>query len=324
MELQDDSVCCAYRLICARVFATMFSMFKRLFFCLAVAALPAVAGADSTPSVAPQALPEVNDTPCLNAVKSATAALQRLHKCLSSLRTPDDAVAALLTLEGAILSYEEAMLSIPETWRLPDTEEAQQLLDGYLGALASLKECCTQDDFISLMWQSDVLKYYLLQKSPQLPCFIYEETAEYMMMMTGFSVTDSDEPCPKALEEKRAAIREEAAARHAAFMQEHATEYAGGNGADAESAIVLRPVAERTEGAQQVAGETEELLISRYMRAVYPQFQSGYGFVEATPDGGFYHILAQYPGLYEAEDGSLKLATFYVFFCTSLPESVKK
>lgn len=143
MELQDDPVCCVYRLICVRVFATMQSMFKRLFLCLAVAALPALAGADSTPSVAPQALPEVNDTPCLNAVKSATAALQRLHKCLSSLRTPDDAVGALLTLDGAILSHEEAMLSIPETWRLPDTEEAQQLLDAYLGALASLKECCT-------------------------------------------------------------------------------------------------------------------------------------------------------------------------------------
>ncbi len=324
MEQQDDPVCCAYCLICARVFATMFSMFKRLFLCLAVAVLPAVADADSNPPEVPQAMPEVNDTHCLNAVKSATAALQRLHKCLSSLRTPDDAVGALLTLDGAILSHEEALQSIPETWRLPATDEAQEALNAYVGTLKALEDCCTQDDFISLMWQSDVLKYYLLQKSPHLPCFVYEDTAEYMMM-TVFSATSRDEILPKAMAEKCDAIRAEAAARHAAFMQAHAAEYAGGNGSTAESAIVLRPVAECPEEQQQEdTSEQESALIGQYMRVVYPQFQSGYAFYRATPDGAFYHIMAQYPGLYEAEDGTLKLISFNVYFCSSLPDEEKE
>ena len=287
---------------------------------MAMATLPALADTEPTPPSAQQPVPGVSDAHCLNAVKNATAALKRLHQCLSSLRTPDDAVGALLMLDGAILAHEEALLSIPETWCVPATEEAEQARSAYVEALNALEECCTQDEFISLMWQSDVLKYYLLLKSPQLPYFIYDETAEYMMMMTGVSVTDGDETRSKALEEKCAAIREEASGRHVAFMQEHAAVYAGGNGANAESAIVLRPVAERAEGTQLVEEETKDALISRYMRAVYPQFQSGYAFVEATPEGGFYHIMAQYPGLYEAEDGSLKLAVFCVVFCSSLPD----
>ena len=245
-------------------------------------------------------------------IAAATAALQCLHENLCGLKTQADIKAALPGIEKAIRDYDTAMASVPAEW-VPQESD----LTDWRKAHRALRTLCTGDDFTELVWHNDALKYHLLLSSAHLPCYLHEETVEFMMMTSsGLGMESSADM--KTHTDK---IRAEAAPRHEEFMRSHAADYTGGNGADEASAIILRPLTETDKDPD--ADETEELrqrLIADYMHTVYPQFQCGYGFYEAVPDGAFYHIMAQYAGYYENEKGEPRLITFYVYFCTDLPD----
>lgn len=245
-------------------------------------------------------------------IEESTVALRNLHKVLSGLKNDEDVKVALPEIEKAIADYDTAMNALPKVWRPQDVD----LVD-WRRAHRALRDLCTSDEFVDLAWMNDAIKYYLMLASENLPCYLYEETAEYMMMTVSMPGEEQDPAmlphCDK--------VRNAAATRHAAYMQEHADSYSGGNGADAASAIILKPLVEAGDAENQNAAEdVERKLIADYMHAVYPQFNAGYSFVQASPDGSFYIIMTQYPGVYENAQGELKLISFYVYFCTKLPD----
>lgn len=241
-------------------------------------------------------------------IAESTLALQQLYEALSGLKTDADIKAALPQLEKAVAAYDAAMGVLPQEVRLQDMD-----VTDWRAAHRRLRTLCTGDAFTELVWMNDALKYYLLLRSAYLPCYLHEETAEYILMTSSMPELAPDPAMQPYCDKVRAA----AAEKHAAFMKEHADEYAGGNGADEASAIILRPLVELPQGQEDDAAERR--LVSAYMRAVYPQFSAGYSSVEATPDGYLYIIMTQYPGVYENAKGKLKLITYFVYFCTKSP-----
>ncbi len=243
-------------------------------------------------------------------IAESTVALQQLYEVLTGLKTADDIKAALPRLEKAVADYETAMGALPQEDRLPDVDVTE-----WRAAHRRLRTLCTGDAFTELVWMNDALKYYLLLRSAYLPCYLDEETAEYMLMTSSMPELETDPAMQPHCDKVRAA----AAEKHAEFMKAHADEYAGGNGENEKSAIILRPLTERTQGQADDEEATERRLVGAYMRAVYPQFSAGYGSVEATPDGYLYTIMTQYPGVYEDAEGKLRMITFFVYFCTKSP-----
>lgn len=250
----------------------------------------------------------------LTHIAAATKALQQLYATLLTLKEEGDIKPALPTIETAINAYDASMSAIPDTWKPQATD-----LKDWRAAHRALRTLCTGDDFTQLVWHSDALKYYLLLKSAHLPCYLYEETAEYMMMTASMPGMDED-PAMKPHADK---VRAQAAERHAAFMQEHATEYAGGNGENTDNAIILLPLTALAEDAAP-DDEVQTQLIRAYMHAVYPQFNTGYSFVEASPNGALYVIMTHYPGVYEDAEGEPRLVSFYVYFCVKSPRKAEQ
>lgn len=252
------------------------------------------------------------ETAAKSRIEESTAALRNLHKVLSGLKNDEDVKVALPAIEKAIADYDAAMNALPKAW----TPQEADLVD-WRRAHRALRDLCTLDEFVVLVWANDALMYYLLLSSENLPCYLHEDTAEYMMMSVSMPGDETDPDMVPHCDK----VRNAAADRHAAYMSEHADSYSGGNGADAASAIVLKPlVAAGNDENQNGTEELEQKLIAEYMHAVYPQFNAGYSFVRASPDGSFYIIMTQYPGVYENAQGQLKLISFYVYFCTKLPD----
>ncbi len=270
---------------------------------------PVIIGGEDGPTSIFLAKSTPEQGPELAHIAAAAQALQHLYATLLTLKEESDIKPALPAIEKAIDAYDASMAAIPNTWK-PQEEDLKEWRAAHL----ALRTLCTGEDFTQLVWHNDALKYYLLLKSAHLPCYIYEETAEYMMMSSSMPGMD-EEPAMKPHADK---VRAEAAERHAAFMQAHAAEYAGGNGENSDNAIILRPLTELAEDAEP-DDEVQTQLIRAYMHAVYPQFNTGYSFVQASPNGAFYVIMTHYPGVYEDAEGEPQLVSFHVYFCTKAP-----
>lgn len=96
--------------------------------------------------------------------------------------------------------------------------------------------------------------------------------------------------------------------------------HGGGDGHDEASAIILRPFAEHTAGADnEEADSAQKDLVFDYIKAVYPEFSCGYSSRLATPEGGLYIVMSQFPCLYTREDGELRIINYKLYFCTKAP-----
>lgn len=272
-------------------------------------AAPVIIGGEDGPTSIFLAKATPEQEVALTHIAVATKALQQLYATLLTLKEEADIKPALPAIEKAIDAYDESMAAIPDAWE-PQADDLQE----WRAAHRALRTLCTGEDFTQLVWHNDALKYYLLLKSAYLPCYLYAETAEYMMMASSMPGMEED----PAMAPHADKVRAEAAGRHAAFMQAHAAEYAGGNGKNTDSAIILLPLTALAEDAEP-DDEVESQLISAYIHAVYPQFNSGYSFVRASPDGSLYVIMTHYPGVYEDAEGEPRLIFFNVYFCTKAP-----
>ena len=243
---------------------------------------------------------------------ASTVELRALHRLLSGIKTAEEAQALHSELAAVVARYDACMNAIPE-----DTVPTDEMLKDWRAAHRELRKLCEREDFVALVWVSEPLMHVLLIQSPNLPCYLDEQAADYMMM-TATNMTN-DEESPRMLE-ACAKLRAAAAERHRAFMQEHADTYGGGDGHDEASAIILRPFAEHTAGTDdEDADSAQKDLVFDYITAVYPEFSCGYSSRLATPEGGLYIVMSQFPGLYTREDGELRIINYKLYFCTKAP-----
>lgn len=240
-------------------------------------------------------------------------ALESLLTLLRKLRTDEDVAPVLPGISTAVQKYHEHTQLLRSAEALPDTPEAQKQLNRIKQVFRELRQLGESDDFAELVWMNEVLAYHLLIQSNQLPCLLHEETAHYIMM--NLSMRSKENEAPADAQNRLATIRAEAAERHSAFMAANADKYAGGNGADTQSAVVLLPLTEDAEDADEDESDAlKKRLIADYIRAVYPQFSFSYGVFEAHPDGSFFVKEVFFPGLYTDETGMQKVLRFPVCF----------
>ncbi|MBQ3240252.1 MAG: hypothetical protein IJB00_03610 [Akkermansia sp.] len=244
--------------------------------------------------------------------QQAGAALEELLMCLRNLRTEEEVAAALPEISAAVQKYHVHTQALRAAEAVPDTPQAQQQLKRIQQIFRELRKLGESDAFAELVWTSEALAYHLLIQSAQLPCLLHEETAHYIMMH--LAMPRSAEALPAQAQRQAEAIRAEAAERHAAFMAAHPDAYAGGNGADTQSAVVLLPLTEAPADDDD-SDALKKRLIADYIRAVYPQFSFSYGVFEAHPDGAFFVQEVFFPGMYTDAAGEQKILRFPVCFC---------
>ncbi len=270
----------------------------------------------------PQPLPPAATAPAAEATTHLLSAIDALRALLSALQpisSEESARAALPAVSSAVKALDDSLpcLSLRDTPASPREAELRMELVKAYQALRHLGE---SDDFVQWVWTNEALMYHLLLQSPAMPCIMHEETADYMLRCLSMEAHKPDAEVRPHL----ARLRAEASKRHAAFMDSHAPDYAGGNGADEQYAIILRPL---VEAAQPLDDEAREQLAQRlmrdYMHSVYPWASFGYGTWMACPDGAFYNIQVLYPGLYTAADGAQKIIKFPVYFCQQAPGGKK-
>ncbi len=240
-------------------------------------------------------------------------ALESLLTLLRKVRTDEDVAAALPEISAAVQKYHEHTQVLRSAEALPDTPEAQKQLNRIRQVFRELRQLGESDAFAELVWMNEALAYLLLIQSNRLPCLLHEETAHYIMMHLSMSSMENEAPADA--QNRWETIRAEAAERHAAFMTANADKYAGGNGADTQSAVILLPLTEAAADADEEEYEAlKKRLIADYIRAVYPQFSFSYGVVEAHPNGSFFVKEVFFPGLYTDAAGMQKVLRFPVCF----------
>lgn len=241
-------------------------------------------------------------------------ALESLLTLLRKLRTDADVAPALPGISTAVQKYHEHTQLLRAAKASPDTPDAEKQYNRIIQVFRELRQLGESDDFAELVWMNEALAYHLLIQSNQLPCPLHEETAHFIMM--NLSMSSMDKEGAADAHNRLEAIRAEAAERHSAFMAANADKYAGGNGADTQSAVVLLPLTEAAEDADEDESDAlKKRLIADYIRAVYPQFSFSYGVFEAHPDGSFFVKEVFFPGLYTDESGIQKVLRFPVCFC---------
>ncbi len=240
-------------------------------------------------------------------------ALESLLTLLRKLRTDEDVAAALPGISAAVQKYHEHTQLLWSAKASPDTPDAEKQYNRIMQVFRELRQLGESDDFAELVWMNEALAYHLLIQSNQLPCLLHEETAHYIMMHLSMHGTEKE--MPAEAQNQLVTIRAEAAERHSAFMAANADKYAGGNGADTQSAVVLLPLTEAAEDADEDESDAlKKRLIADYIRAVYPQFSFSYGVFEAHPDGSFFVKEVFFPGLYTDAAGMQKVLRFPVCF----------
>lgn len=240
-------------------------------------------------------------------------ALESLLSILRKLRTDEDVSAALPGISAAVQKYHVNTQELRAAEISPDTPEAQKQLKRIKQTFRELRQLGESDPFAELVWMNEALAYHLLIQSNQLPCLLHEETAHFIMM--NLSMSSMDKEGAADAHNRLEAIRAEAAERHAAFMAANTGKYAGGNGADTQSAVILLPLTEAAEETDEDESDAlKKRLIADYIRAVYPQFSFSYGVFEAHPDGSFFVKEVFFPGLYTDAAGMQKVLRFPVCF----------
>ena len=243
---------------------------------------------------------------------ASTVELRELYRLLSGIKTVAEAQALHPQLAAVVARYDACMYAIPE-----DTVPTDEMLKDWRAAHRELRKLCEREDFVALVWVSEPLMHVLLLQSSNLPCYLDEQTADYMMMTATNLMEEAESP---RMLEACAKLRADAAERHRAFMQEHADTYGGGDGHDAASAIMLRPFSEAGASSDdEEVDSAQKDLVFDYIKAVYPEFSCGYSSRLATPEGGLYIVMSQFPGLYTREDGELRIINYKLYFCTKAP-----
>ena len=245
----------------------------------------------------------------MNAI-SAVAALAELNGLLADLETPADVQAALPTIGSVVEEYHQYVQALPEDCNPPDTPEWDSCFKDWSAQNDVLREISEDEKFVELLSSNEGLMYHLLLHSEYLPVFVAGSATEYMMM----GATSPEIKRPAAVEAKVAALRAEAAERHVSYMAAHADVFSGGNGADAEHAIVFKSAAQEERSAELV--EEQKTQIESYVTAVFPNCNRGYTFRQFSPDGASYLVFMVYAGLCTDEKGVPYLVNLPIYFRT--------
>lgn len=239
-------------------------------------------------------------------------AMKDLLQALKGINSEERATAALPAVAAAVHEYDTHMLDLQQHMKKISPQHLQALRETY----QELRAIGESDDFVQWVWMNEALMYHLLLQSAHLPCIMHEETADYMLQCLSMEANKPDDAARTHLDKWRA----EAAERHTTFLAEHPADYAGGNGADDESAIILRPLVETDGEPDEEEQEAHaDRLIRAYMRHVYPWAGFGYGTWMACPDGSFYEIQVLFPGLYNKTDSEQKILKYPVYFRKKAP-----
>lgn len=239
-------------------------------------------------------------------------AMKNLLQALKGINSEKSATAALPAVAAAVREYDTHM----QVLRPRMNELSQQQLESLRQTYQELRTLGESDNFVQWVWMNEALMYHLLLQSAHLPCIMHEETADYMLQCLSMEANKPDDAARTHLDKWRA----EAAERHTTFLAEHPADYAGGNGADDESAIILRPLVETGGEPDEEEQEAHaDRLIRAYMRHVYPWASFGYGTWMACPDGSFYEIQVLFPGLYNKTDSEQKILKYPVYFRKKAP-----
>ncbi|MBR5888807.1 MAG: hypothetical protein IKY92_02045 [Akkermansia sp.] len=280
---------------------------------LALALILSPLASASGQEAAEQLTSATDATPQAQGVQTA---MKNLLQALKGINSEESATAALPAVAAAVHEYDTHMLVLRQHVKEIPPQHLQSLRETY----RELRTIGESDDFVQWVWMNEALMYHLLLQSAHLPCIMPEETADYMLQCLSMEAHHPDEAAGAQLE----TLRTEAAERHAAFMAAHPADYAGGNGADTTSAIILRPLVENA-GSQddEERSEQSSRLIRAYMHQVYPWAEFGYGTWTACPDGSFYETQVLFPGLYNRSNGEQKVLKYPVYFRLKAPRKQK-
>lgn len=240
---------------------------------------------------------------------AATAALRQAATSMEAVQKPEDAHAAAVALDKAFAVFDD-FYSLYVKLRAADalTEQELNAWNDAVNLVSHAWGSTLQERLGPEALECEELMYQLfIRRSP----IVNELLQENCIIESWLCIhpIEAGQASPALLDEQ-AAWRDSAKDRHAAFMAEHQDSFTGGNGADCDSAICL------PDGKVQ---EEQALIIAPYMQSVYPDVDSCYVGMQASPNGSFYKIYCIYKGMYREPDGKLRLRVLPVWFRVKSP-----
>ena len=121
---------------------------------------------------------------------ASTVELRAPHRLLSGIKAAEEPQELHSELAAVVARYDACMNAIPE-----DTVPTDEMLKDWRAAHRELRKLCEREDFVAMVWVSEPLMHVLLIQSPNLPCYLDEQAADYMMM-TATNMTNDEESPP--------------------------------------------------------------------------------------------------------------------------------
>lgn len=272
------------------------------FVCLFSLSLATPAQEPSEGSLAPNEQDEMAQLH--NQFAAATAALRQAAAAIAAVQKVEDAHVAAAELDKAFAAFDDFYARYVKLRAADDlTEQEMSAWDEAVNQVSDAWGTTLIQRLSTKAMECDELVYQLfIRRSP-----IVNELLQKNDIMESWLCIYPMEAAQNspALQKEQAAWRDSAKARHAAFMAEHQDTFTGGNGADSDSAICL------PDGKDQ---EEQALIIAPYMQSVYPDVDSCYVGMQASPNGAFYKVYGIYKGLFRDTDGKLRLRVLPVWF----------